>query len=775
MANFRSVNKSVPRRESWDKVTGKQKYLNDFNSSDLLYGALKLSNQAHAKIVSIDISRAKAHQGVRKVLTGDDIDRNLGLYLGDKPAIAKGKVRHHGETVALVIADTLEDAEYAVNLIDVVYETLEAVSSPLDALKEDAPVIHEDLGEYNHIDAIIPEPGTNVANRTKIRKGDWEKAMSESDFTVEDTYSFPPGDHVAMEPRVAMAKISSDGYITIHSSTQAPYVVKELLSKFFDLDPGKITIIAPPVGGGFGGKAGIQLEGLAYLASKAAGGRPVKITNSREADMMASPGHIGLQAKVKIGANKDGKIMSGKYEFIFDSGAYADYAVNISRAAAISCTGPYNVENVFCDSICAYTNHPFATAYRGFGHIELAFAVERILDKLADKLGIDPLELRQINSIKEGHRAPTSQKMNKNTGDLVGCLEKVKETINWSTDVEVVEEGKIVRAKGVGCLWKAPAMPTTSDAGAILTFNEDGTINVNTGIVEIGQGTKTGIAQIVAEKFKTTADDVHVIFDVNTSVSPHDWATAASRGLMMGGMAASHAADDALKQIKRTASIPLRCAPHDLEVENGMVFLPDEPEVCIPLSQVVHGYMYPNGNAIEGQIIGRGRYISRRLSFINPETGEGEPALEYVLGAQAAEVEVNLIDGSYKVINFSSCMDVGKVINPDIARGQVVGAIGMGVSFTRFEGFEFNSRELIQNNDLRLYKIMRYDDEPNYNIDFLTTPQMDGPYGARGLGEQGIIGVPGAITNALSRALGKDFNHLPVTPEAVWKKIKEDK
>lgn len=775
MVNFRSVNKSVPRRESWDKVTGKQKYLNDFSSPDLLHGALKLSNQAHAKILDIDISKAIIAPGVRKILTGDDIDRNLGLYLGDKPAIAKGKVRHHGETVAVAIADTLEEAENAIKLIDITYEALPTVSNPLDALKDDAPLIHENLDSYNHIDAIIPEPGTNVANRTKIRKGNWEKAMEEAYITVEDTYSFPPGDHVAMEPRVAMAKISSDGYITIHSSTQAPYVVKELLSKFFDLDPGKVTIIAPPVGGGFGGKAGIQLEGLAYLMSKSVGGRPVKLTNSRESDMMSSPGHIGLQAKVKLGADKNGKFISGKYEYIFDSGAYADYAVNISRAAAISCTGPYNVENVFCDSICAYTNHPFATAFRGFGHIELAFAVERIIDKLSKELNMDPLELRKINSIKEGHRSPTNQKMNKNTGDLVGCLDKVKETIDWTTDIEVVEEGKIIRAKGVACLWKAPAMPTTSDAGAILTFNEDGTINVNTGIVEIGQGTKTGIAQIVAEKFKTTADDVHVIFDVNTSVSPHDWATAASRGLMMGGMAASHAADDALRQIKRTASIPLRCAPHDLEVENGMVFIPDEPEVSIPLSQVVHGYMYPNGNAIEGQIIGRGRYISRRLSFINPETGEGDPALEYVLGAQAAEVEVNIIDGSYKVINFSSCMDVGKVINPDIARGQVVGAIGMGIGFTRFEGFEFNSRELIQNNDLRLYKVMRYDDEPNYKIDFLTTPQMDGPYGARGLGEQGIIGVPGAITNALSRAIGKDLNHIPVTPEVLWKKIKEEK
>lgn len=763
-----AIGTNTLRKESAEKVTGRVRYLGDQSFTGLLHAALVTSPHAHADILSVDIQEALALPGVLAVVTGQDFPMNLGLYLGDKPPLARGKVRHYGEPVAAVVAETLLLAKQAAALIRVVYNPLKPLLSPLEALAPDAPIIHEDMGTYYRIPAILPEPGSNIANRTKIRKGDAAAGFEACAWTIEDTFAFPPGDHVAMEPRVSVVEISPSGHVTIHSATQAPFVVRNLMAAFFNIPAGRITVIAPPVGGGFGGKAGIQLEGIAYLLSKAVGGRPVKLVNSREEDMTASPGHIGLHARVKLGCDAAGALLSAEMEYAFDSGGYADYAVNISRAAAISCTGPYNIPNVWCDSLCVYTNHPFATAYRGFGHVELAFAIERALDLLAQKAAIDPLTLRLRNAIQVGDTSPTGQQMDHNTGDLRGCLSVIAKSLEWSPEPRRLPNGHI-RAVGIASLWKAPAMPPSTDAGAILTFNEDGTMNLHTGVTEIGQGTKTGLAQIVAERFQTSPDDVRVVYEVNTQTAPHDWATAASRSLFMAGNAALAAAEDALDKIRRTAAIVLRCSPRELTVAGGRVFLPDEPTIGLALSEVVLGYTYENGNTVEGQVIGRGAYMSRRISGLDPETGDGAPALEWTLGAQGIEIDLNPEDGSYRILSAASCMDVGRVINPAMARGQVTGAIAMALGFAKYEGFTFNTRGQVTNGDLRSFKIPRFGEEPVYHIDFLETPQQDGPYGARGLGEQGVVGIPAALANALSRASGVPLNTLPLTHETVWK------
>lgn len=763
-----AVGSSTLRKESAEKVTGGTRYLNDRSFTGLLHGAVLTSPHAHARIISVDTGEASRIPGVLSVVTGKDLSVNLGIYLGDKPPLARGKVRHFGEPVAAVVAEDLKTAKKAVSLIRVHYEVLEPVLSPQRALMSDAPLIHEELGNYRHIPAIMPEPGTNIANRTRIRKGNCEKEFEACPIEISESFSFPPGDHIAMEPRVSVAEISPTGDITIHSATQAPFVVRSLMSAFFDIPVGKITVIAPPIGGGFGGKAGIQLEGLAYLLSKTVNGRPVKIVNSREEDMSSSPGHIGLQARVRLGCDANGVLLAAELEYLFDSGGYADYAVNVSRAAAIACTGPYNIPNVSCDSICVYTNHPFATAYRGFGHVELAFAIERALDILADRLGMDPLTIRILNAIQPGDTTPTGQVMDLNTGDLRGCLTKAADAVRWSCAPEFLPNGHI-RSVGIAGLWKAPAMPSNTDAGAILTFNDDGSMNLHTGVVEIGQGTKTGLAQIVAQAFQTSPDQVHVVSDVNTRSAPHDWATAASRSLFMAGNAALDAAEDALEKIRRTASIILRCAPRELSVANGRVFMPDEPGTGLPVRDVVLGYTYDNGNSVEGQVIGRGAYMSRHITGLDPESGSGTPALEWTLGAQCVEIELNPADGSYIILSASSCMDVGRVINPALARGQVAGAIAMALGFAKYEGFTFNNHGQVTNEDLRAFKIPRFGEEPVYLIDFLETPQQDGPFGARGLGEQGVIGIPAALANALSRASGTSMNTLPLTHETVWK------
>lgn len=773
MEELKHIGTSLQRKDGGDKVRGKLRYLTDKHLPHMLHAALKISPHAHALIKNIDLAPALKAPGVRVILTGKDIPGNIGIYLGDKPPLARNKVRHYGEPVAAVVADSEAEAHAALNLIKVEYEPLPVVHSPAEALAEGAALLHEDMKSYPHIDSIFPEPGSNIANRTKIRKGDIESGFSECKTIIEEYFSLPPGDHVAMETRASTAEILNDGQVIIHSTTQAPFVVRSLLGAAFNLPKGKITVITEPLGGGFGGKAGIQLEGLAYLLSKAAGGRLVRLVNSRENDLVSSPGRIGLEAKIRLGCSSEGKLKAAEIHYNFDSGAYADYAVNISRAAAIACTGPYAVPNVWCDSTCVYTNHPFATAYRGFGHIELAFAMERAIDLLAEKAGFNPVEFRIKNAISKGDTTPTGSVMDESTGDLKKCIENVSRMLGWEGESARETYGGRVKARGISCFWKAPAMPTNADGGAILTFNDDGSVNLHCGAIEIGQGLKTSLAQILAEKLGFHPDQVHVVDYVNTRTAPHDWATAASRSVFMIGRAVIEAADDAIRQIKRTASIPLRCPIGDLEVSGGRVFLADEPEIGMPLSDIVFGYMYPDGSSIEGQVIGVGRYISRRITSIDPETGSGRPALEWTLGAEGVEVELDPTDGTYRVLKAACSMDVGKVINPFLARSQIVGGMSMGLGYAGWESFVFNKQGRVINDTLRNYKIMRYGEEPEYLVEFVETPQRDGPYGARGLGEQGVLGMPGALAGALSRATGIPLNRLPLTPQVIWEAGKE--
>lgn len=763
------------RTDAPAKNTGTLRFTDDRIRPGTLHTAVLFSPLAHAEIKSIATAAAASAPGVRGVFTGADWpDTLIGLYMGDKPPLARGKVRYHGEPVVAVVADDEASALNALRLVKVEYAPLPALGSPREALASGAPILHPDMASYARIPDILPEPGTNVANRTKIRKGDVVRAIAEADAIIEGEFSFPPGDHVAMEPRVAIAEYSPDGRLEIDSSTQSPFEVRTLLAKALGLHERNIAVRATPIGGGFGGKAGIQLEPLAALLAMRFPGRPVRLANTREADLLSSPGRPGLQARVRLAARADGALLAADIEFLFDSGGYADYAVNVSRAAAISCTGPYNIPNVKTDSLCVYTNHPFATAFRGFGHIELSYATERAMDLLAARLNMDPADLRAKNLIREVNLTPTGAPMDENTGDLPACLAKVRERLGWDTQPHrvVMPDGKI-RAKGISCFWKAPAIPTFTDAGAVLYFAEDGSATLATGVIEIGQGAHEGLRMLVAEALKTDLSLVRTTRQVDTDLSPHDWATAASRSLFMAGRAALDAVADAVAQIKRIAAAPLHCPEDDLDVAGGRVFVRAEPSRFLPLATVVLGYVYPNGNAIGGPVIGRGNYITPNLSSIDPDTGAGKPWLEWTLGAEGAEVEIDPADGAIRVLAAACTMDVGKVVHPALARGQVVGAMGMGIGYSLSEGYVFDARQAVQNGSLRDYKIPRYGEDPEYFVDFVETPQDDGPYGLRGLGEQGIVGMPGCLSQAVSLAIGAQMTALPMTPESIWKKSQE--
>src|SRR5690625_3484918 len=771
------VGKTVKRVDIDEKAAGKTTYTDDISLPNIFHAQLHTSSYAHAHIKSIDTSHALKIQGVQAILTGDDFPYPVGPMLADRPPLAVNKVRYYGEPVAVVIADTKQHAKAAARLIKVEYDPLPVVNSPKDAVKENPTLIHENLGNYEvQVEGVHAIPNTNIANLTKIRKGNMNDGWEKCDTTIKAELSFSPADHAALETRVVRVEILPDGRVMIYSATQGPFYVKKLLSEFFNIDAGKISVHTPMVGGAFGGKGTVQLEFIGYLASRAVGGKMVKLVNSREEDLITSPVHIGLDATVKLGASSDGKIHAAEYQFLFDSGAYSDMGAGMSKAGAVDCTGPYRIDNVICDSHCVYTNHPYATSFRGFGHNELTFVMERAMDMLAKKLDIDPLELRLMNAIKPGDTTPTQTQLNaSNIGDPSACLRKIKKLINWDGEHrKVLKNGKI-RTKGISCFWKTSSTPPNATAGVILTFNSDGSINLNCAAVELGQGTKTVLAQILAEKMQMNINKIHVTMEVNTQYDPHQWKTVASSTTYLAGRAVLAAAEDVIRQLHQIGSIALQCSPDDLAVANGRIFLKDSPDFFIEIKDVAIGFKYPSGHTVGGLIIGKGSHVVRHLTPLDPETGFGKPGPQWGVGAQAVEIEFDPKTYTYKIINAATVLDAGKVINPQAATAQMRGGMYMGLSWASRETFMFDQSGRVLNDQLRSYDTMRLSEAPEYLVEFVETPLIDGPYGARGIGEYGVIGMAGALANSLSTASHTELNQLPLTPELIWETTKGEK
>ncbi len=483
-----------------------------------------------------------------------------------------------------------------------------------------------------------------------------------------------------------------------------------------------------------------------------------------------SPCHIGLDAKIKIGADQHGMIKAMEIQYLWDGGAYSDKAIDLTRAGAVDCTGPYRVDNVWCDSYCMYTNHTYAAPFRGFSHSELSFAVERNLDLLAKKLDLDPLELRFRNAIKTGDSTPTRVPLNQsNVGNLQECIKKLQKLIRWEEGQVKEISKRLVRVKGISCSWKTSTIDSNAPSGVILTFNRDGSINVMSGVVEIGTGTKTVLAQILAEKLKMDVDKIYVRMVVDTQTTPEHWKTVASRGVYMAGRALLEAAEDVIAQLKNIASIVLRAPTEDLEAAHSRVFLRDDPRTGVDFKDICYGYQYPNGNAIGGQIIGRGNFILRHLTHLDPETGEGKPGPEWTVAAYGVEVEFDRRDLTYRLIKAACVVDIGTVLNKKAALGQVMGAMSMGLSFAGRETFYYDDLGRVLNAQLRTYRPIRYGENPEYLVDFVYTPDLQAAYGARGVGELGLLGMPGALGNALSLAANISLHHLPLTPELIWK------
>jgi CO/xanthine dehydrogenase Mo-binding subunit len=775
--DLRHIGGSPERTEAVAKLTGQATYVSDMTLPGMLYAQVTKSPHARARIRGIDTSRAAALPGVRAVLTGAELDYRIGLYVVDKYLLARGEVRHFGEAVAAVAADTLEIARRAADLIEVDYEVLPPVLNHMDALRDDAPLVHPDLGSYDHVSAVFtPIPGTNIANQSKLRKGDVEKGFAEAAWIVEREYTNPSVQHVPMETHVAIARWKAGDEVDIWTSAQSPFAVRNLFCYTFKLPLTQVRVVVPHVGGAFGGKAGIHLEPLVACLSRQAGGRPVKFQATREEEFSLLPCRSALTYRIKTGVAADGKIIAQKMTMYWDAGAYADYAVNVTRASGYSAAGPYEIPNAWVDAYTVYTNKPYGTAYRGFGHVEFHWGLERHLELVAEVIGMDPLEFRRLNTLKPGSVTLTGETITANTGNVTKCLDTVAAAIGYGAlDADETAREKATGrriGKGVAALHKAPAMPPFTASSVVLKMNSDGTVVVNTGLTEIGQGSNTALAQVVAERLRFDLARIRISPDKDTDRDPYDWQTVASKGLVLAGNAALLACDDLLAKAYEVAAQVLRAQPGDLDHDGLKVFVKHHPGRAVTFAALSIGYAYPDGNAIGGPLIGVGRYIAQGLANLDKETGQGNCALDWTYGAHGVVVEVDPTSGEYHVLKIASAFDVGKAVNAEILRGQCVGGMVQGLGTACCEGYIYDEQGHLLNPSFTDNKIPTARDLPDVIECFaVETPQLDGPFGARGVGEHPMISVAPAIGNALKQALGVELTHMPMRSEDVWRAL----
>jgi CO/xanthine dehydrogenase Mo-binding subunit len=567
-----------------------------------------------------------------------------------------------------------------------------------------------------------------------------------------------------METHVAIGQWQARDRLNVWTSAQSPFTVRNLLSHCFKLSHNNLRVVIPYVGGGFGGKAGIALEPLVLCLSRKAGGRPVKLQATREEEFCLLPCRSGLVYRIKTGVKKDGRILAQKMTMYWDSGAYADYAVNVTRASGYSAAGPYEIPNAWLDAYTIYTNKPFGTAYRGFGHVEFSW-------------GLDPLEFRRITALKAGSITLTGETITENSGSVTKCLEAAAKAIAYPdlTPSEKKREKKtgLKIGKAVVGLHKAPAMPPFTGTAVFLKMNEDGTVIANFALTEIGAGTYTSVAQIIAEELKFPYEKVKIPIENDTDKDPYDWQTVASKGLLLSGNAGILAARDLLAKAYDMAGQILRANTADLDHDDERIFVRHHREHSVTWRSIAIGYAYPNGNGLGGPLVGVGRYCAQGLTNLDKETGQGSPALDWTYGAHGIIVEVNPETGEFSVLKVASAFDVGRVINPQAVRGQAVGGMLQGLGTAMCEGYIYSSEGVLLNPSFTDNKIPTSLDLPEQVESMVVeTPQIDGPYGARGVGEHSMIAICGALGNALYNAAGVDLTHMPIRQEDVWRALR---
>ncbi len=763
------VGASVPQLASGEKVQGRAYYTDDLTRPGMLHGAVLGSIYPHARIISCDITAAAALPGVRAVITCADFSAERhGAFFKDQYSLARDKVRYLGEPVAAVAATDLATAQQAVRLIDVEYEELEAVYDPIAAMQPGAPVIHEERLNYGGQYAAPAEE--NAISYTAYQEGDVGAAWAQCDVIAEDEYWLPSQEHMYLEPVSTLAEIDNRGKLTVWSSMQGVVRMQSLLADVLAMPMSKVRVIAPAIGGAFGGKGDLTNQALVGALSRAAGA-PVKITLTRDQDMTTTKRRHGGRIRMKTGAKRDGILIARSAEIILDGGAYADESPAVLGYAAYFARGPYNIPNFEVRAWSVYTNCSIAGSFRGFGNPQATFAGECQIDQVAEQLGIDPIELRLKNALATGDPWVGGDPVA--VGSVATCLERVREASDWQRLCAQSGTVRAGRRRGIGVAALAHTCSFLS-AGATVRLNEDGTITLNTAAQDIGQGSDTALAQIAAGSLGLALDNVNFATP-DSDLSPYDFLTAGSRVTYTVGVAVRHACEQVREKIFAHASEMLECAKEDLELRpGGVVGMAGVPSAQLPFAAIAGRATFGVGGPISAthEWLFPGRPFDPKRTIVD---GFNMPASIgiHTFGAQVAEVEVDEVTGKVELLQLWAVHDVGRAINPVAVEGQIHGAVVQGIGYATIEELVWEEGRLA-NPTMMDYKVPGMADTP-YAIHpiIVEEPEPTAPFGAKGVAEIGICGPAPAISNAIKNATGVRLNQIPATPERVLRALAE--
>jgi 4-hydroxybenzoyl-CoA reductase subunit alpha len=751
MSKYSVIGTRVHRVDGPEKVTGSAEYTYDIVLPGMLYGKILRSPHPHARILSIDTSQAEKLVGVKAVITGKDtLGRKQGIWrrfpeLCDEEILCREKVRYIGDPVAAVAAIDEDTAEEALDLIEVEYEPLPAVFDPMEAIKEDAPQVHDGV-----------ELNINV-NR-HIEWGDVDEAFKQCDYIREDQFKCSSQAHVCMETHDAVASFGYDGKLTMWTSTQSSYYIQALLADMLGLREGDIRVIKPPTGGGFGSK--FELDSAQFCAALLSMKlcKPVKIVLSREEEFTATKRRTPMYYFLKLGAKKDGTMLAKEVRVLTEGGAYTSMGATALYLTGFFSSFPYKYPNYRFDGYRAYTNTAPTSAMRGFGAPQSTFVGESQIDMMAEDLGIDPIEIRRINGMTPDYEVPGQAHIQ--SCGLHQCLDKI--------EAHIKERGKLPPNHGIGVsaygfmsggIFNWFDTPYAFSA-AIVRINIDGKVDLFTGACDIGQGSDTTLSMICAEELGVHLDDIR-IHAADTGICPADLGAWGSRETLMNGNAVKMAAADAKRQLLEFAAAKM--GPnivYDFDIKDQWIHLADRPERGISYFDIVK-------EAIRGKdgetIIGRGHYTPHRKGMISPA---------YSFGVQAAEVAVDTETGRYKLVNVTTAHESGTVINPVGIEGQLEGAIMMAGGYGFCEDQPMDEGKIL-NPSIADYKLIRSLDMPETKILEVETYEPEGPFGAKEAGEGLTNPTAGAIGNAVYKAVGVRINDLPITPEKVFRALRE--
>ncbi len=764
-AHIDAVGASIPQLDSQEKATGSAQYIADLVRPGMLHAAIVQSPHAHARIRGYSLQAALALPGVRAIVTGDDLDpsHRMGAFIKDEPAFAVGKVRYVGEIVAAVAADTEAIARQAARLVQVDYEELPAVVDPELALAAGAATVHDDAAGY----VKVFDAGTqaNLCSRTSLREGDAASAWAQCEVIVERTYRTQAQAHLSIEPCGALAEVDAAGRVTLWSANQSVFRVQANVCESLGLPMTRLRCQTPRVGAGFGNKMEAHVQPvLVLLALKAQ--RTVRLILSREEDFETVRARHPFIIRMKTGARRDGTLLAREVELILDGGAYGDDSPGVLGYALLMNCGPYNIPHVHAHGRVAYTNKMRFGAFRGFGVPQVTFASEQQIDEIAAQLGLDPIEMRRHNRKRDGDTWFCGQKILSN--GLAECLDIVERESLWKAQRAAARATSSADEKRRGFGVAATAhIGGLLASGAIVRMLEDGSLLLNTGAVDIGQGSNTVLTQICAQALQVAPERV-AIASPDTDGSPYNWGTTASRVTYVAGRSVVAAAGEVEKQLKRHAGEMLECSVDDLELRpGGMVGVKGVPGMGLSFAAISGRAHWAAG----GPIIGSHSWVFDQKT-VDPKraVATGLPFQNigiFSFAALVVEVEVDTLTGKVRVPRAWSACDVGRAINPGMVTGQIEGAFVQGLGFALTEEMVWDGARLA-NPTLMDYKIPTFAELPEELRSYIVeSHEPSGPFGAKSVGEIGMNAVAAAIANAVADAIGTRMAQLPLTSERV--------